>query len=154
MRVGRGHIISGLRTGILLVLAVLALEVAGCSNLLKPREWLPFRHKAKDQPVMDTRLRVVPRGGGQATTLSADDVVSVLRQMGFANEQIVDLGPVLHEALRTSGAAALVGGKQAEVLFAINDGYVWVQSHSQGSFIYDIEDHRIGVLPPMPTDGF
>lgn len=154
MRVGQGHVTNGMRTGILLVLAVLALEVAGCSKLLKPMEWLPFHHKQKDQPVVNAKLQVVPRGGGQATNLTADDVVQVLRQVGFANEQIVDFGPLLYEALRSSGAAAMVSGRQTEVLFAINDGYVWVQSHSRGSFIYDIEDHKIGILPPMPMEGY
>jgi len=143
-----------MRTGILLVLAVLALEVAGCSKLLKPAEWLPFGHKQKDQPVVNAKLQVVPRGGGQAANVTADDVVKVLRQVGFANEQIVDFGPLLYEALRSSGAAAMVSGKQTEVLFAVSDGYVWVQSRTQGSFIYDIEDHKIGVLPPMPMEGY
>jgi len=153
VRVGRGYTTNGMRTGILLVLAALALEVAGCSTLLKPLDWLPFHHKQqKQQPVANAKLQVVPRGGGQATNLTADDVVRVLRQVGLGNEQIVDFGPLLYEALRSSGAAALVSGKQTEVLFAINDGYIWVQSRTQGSFIYDIEDHKIGILPPMPMD--
>jgi len=154
VRVGQGHVTNGVRTGILLVLAVLALEVAGCGKLLKPAEWLPFHHKQKEQPVVNAKLQVVARGGGQATNVTADDVVAVLRQVGLANEQIVDLGPFLYEALRSSGAAALVSGRQTQVLFAISDGYVWVQSHSQGSFIYDIEDRKIGVLPPMPVEGY
>jgi len=144
---------NGMRTGILLVLAVLALEVAGCSKLLKPAQWLPF-HKHEEQPVMNARLQVVPRGGGQATNVTPDDVVAVLRQVGFANDQIVQFGPAVYEAFRSSGAAAMVSGKQTEVMFAINDGYVWVQSRTQGSFIYDIEDHKIGTLPPMPVEGY
>jgi hypothetical protein len=152
VRVGQGQVTSGVRTGLLLALAVLALGVAGCGKL-KPAEWLPF-HKHKEQPVMSARLQVVQRTGGQAANVTADDVVAVLRQIGLGNDQIVEFGPPVYEALRASGAAAMVNGKQTEILLAISDGYVWVQSRVQGSFIYDLEDHKIGTLPPMPVEGY
>jgi len=128
----------------MLILAALALGVCGCGRWFKSPQWLGFGGGGSAKSA-----RVLPRGGGEPTELGASDIIAVCRRIGFLDEQILDLGPTLRDALRTSGAAAVVTGKHVEAMFAINNGYMFVQSRSQGGFVYDIEDKRFGVVPPM-----
>ena len=124
---------------------VLALEVVGC-NRLRPAQWPELRFE--DAP---RQLRVVPRQSADAADLKPADIVRVLRRVGFSDEQILELGTDLHTALRSSGAAEIVNGKDAEVTFAVNNEYLFVRSRLQGSFIYDIADSRFGLLPSLSS---
>jgi hypothetical protein len=141
VRVGRRHIL-------VLLLVVLALEAVGCHNGLKAPKWPSFgRHKEQSQD-----LRVEQRVGGQAVKLTADEVVRIMRRIGIPDEQIYNLGPNLRDALRGTGAAAIVRGGQPQVMLAVSEDHLFVQSRSQGSFIYDLKDKRFIPVPPMPAE--
>jgi hypothetical protein len=132
-------------TGTLLVLVVLALEVVGCNDAIKPVEW-PELHS-------EGRLgeyRIEPKDNRDVADLTADDVVRIMRQVGFSDQQILDLGMDLHDAISSSGAAVVYDGTRAEMVFRVNREYLMVRSREQGSMIYDIARGRFGLMPPAP----
>jgi len=132
VRVGRRYIL-------VLLLVVLAVEASGCNDGLKPR-WPAFGHKEQSKD-----LQVEQRVGGQAVDLKADEIGRILRQ-------ILRLGQNLRDAIRATGAAAIAGGGQLQVMFAVNEDHLFVQSRSQGSFIYDLKEKRFIPVPPMPAE--
>lgn len=71
--------------------------------------------------------------------LTADDVVVVMRQAGFSDAEIVDVGPDLRNALATSGSAHIRSQDKTEAIFAIERSYLYVASRRRGSFVYDLE---------------
>jgi hypothetical protein len=130
-----------------LALIALALVATGCRrNLFSSPPWLAPASNSASQG-----LQVVPRSCGQIVNLAADDIVGVMRRMGFRDDQILDLGPRLRDALRTAGGAAFVRGRQIDAMIAVSDGYLFVQSNLQGSFIYDIKDKIFAAVPRMPA---
>lgn len=139
MRVGRRYIL-------VLLLVVLAVEASGCNDGLKPR-WPAFGHKEQSKD-----LQVEQRVGGQAVDLKADEIGRILRRIGLPDEQILRLGQNLRDAIRATGAAAIAGGGQLQVMFAVNEDHLFVQSRSQGSFIYDLKEKRFIPVPPMPAE--
>jgi hypothetical protein len=131
--------------GTLLVSIVLALEVVGCNDAIRPVEW-PELHAEGRTGV----YRIVPKDNRNVAELTADDVVRVMRQVGFSDEQILDLGPDLRDALLSAGAAVVFDGDRAEMILRVNREYLLVRSRAHGSMIYDIARSRFGLLPPAP----
>ena len=138
MRVGHRHIL-------VLLLVVLALEAAGC-NMTKSPSWM-----AGGQNGQSGNLQVEQRVGGQAASFKADEIVRIMRRIGLPDDQILSLGPILRDAMRTTGAAAISRGGQPQVMLAVNEDHLFVQTRSQGSFIYDLKDKRFIPVPPMPA---
>jgi len=129
----------------LAALVVLALEVAGCN--VRPAEWPELRFEDNA-----ARLQVVPMRNEEVAELTTDDIVKVMRRLGLSDEQILEMGGDLFTALRSSGAAKLVAGKSPEATLAVNSGYLFIRSRLQGSFIYDIDDGRFGLLPSLSPE--
>ncbi|MBN1509365.1 MAG: hypothetical protein JW955_21140 [Sedimentisphaerales bacterium] len=140
MRVGRRHIVG-------LLLVVLALQAAGCPSGWKKPKWLSGQKQLSGR-----ELRVEQRVGGQAVNLTADEIVRIMRRVGLVDEQILNLGPGLRDALRATGAAALTSGGQPEVMLAVSDEHLFVQSRGQSIFIYDLKEKKFIPVPPMPTE--
>lgn len=132
-------------TGMLLVLVPLALEVAGCNNAFQPARWAELRSEPEPK-----ELRIVPRSNKDVANLSPDDIVNVMQRVGFSDEEILVLGTDLHNALRSSGAAGVIYGRETEVVYAVNGELLFVNSRSQGTFIYDLARSRFGLMPPPP----
>ncbi|GEM_PF-504109 len=164
-----------------LVLALLALEVVGCSNGVEPVEWPELGSRGPrtsrspqtsqsprtsqdswdSQRPADSKvsrrqskptLEVVPRNNRDVANLSPDDIINVMEQVGFSDEQILRLGPALHEALFTSGAAAVTYGREAEVVYAVSGEHLFIQSRTEGTFMYNITKSRFGAGPPSPGE--
>ena len=135
-------------TGVLLVLVPLALEVAGC----RPVEWAEVGSGSnRDEPRLESRseskpsrrqstngLRIVARSGREVVRLSPDDMVRIMQRVGFSDDQILELGTDLYNALLLSGAAEVIYGKRTEMLFVVSNRQVQIQSHSRGTFVYDV----------------
>jgi len=138
VRVGCRHIIG--------LLVALALGAGGCQSGSGASPWPSFSQRAQSRD-----LRVEQRvGGGQAVDLKASEIIHIMRRIGLAKEQIVDLGPDLRDAMRATGAAELMHGEQTEVRLAANEDHLFVQSRSQGSFVYCLKEQRFVPVPPMP----
>lgn len=141
----RGKPIFGTTAGTLLVLALLALEVTGCNQAIRPAEW-PELHPEGGSG----ELRIVAKENRDVAELTADDIVVVMQQVGFSDDDILDLGMDLHEAIRSSGMAVVYAGNRAEMILRVNREYLLIRSRSHGSMIYDIARSNFGVLPPAP----
>lgn len=118
----------GLTSGSLIaVLLLLALGVVGCAP-----------------PGAHMRIQVIPMSNREVITLSADDIVQVMRRAGFSDEQILEHGTDLHNGLAQSGAAQLKVGDRVEAIFAVHSNYVYISTRLRGNFIYDVKTGWLG----------
>ena len=79
---------------------------------------------------------------GDVIALSAEDIVRVMQQAGLSDEQILELGTDLRNALASSGAAQIQVGEVVEAIFAVRGNYLHVSSYHRGSFIFNSETGR------------
>jgi hypothetical protein len=135
--------------GILLALGLLALGTAGCNGLLRPISWSGLGSQQKKAKPQESPFQVIPRKHTVVATLSPDDVVRIMERVGFADEQILELGTDLHNALRFSGAAEIVYRKDPLALFMVSDEHVQIRSRS-GTFEYDLTRGRFVPTPLNP----
>lgn len=84
------------------------------------------------------RGKVVPVSNREVAALSAEDIVQVMLQAGFSDEQILELGTDLRNDLARSGAAQINVGEKVGAIFAVNGDHVYVSTHLRGSFLYDL----------------
>jgi hypothetical protein len=117
----------------LLVLTLLGLASGGCGGWFK---------RSSDGSL--TQLRVVPQENRDQADLSAEDILRVMERVGFSDEQILLLGPDLHRALQTAGAAEIRLGKKTEMAFGINGERLFITSRTRGTFVYNITKGRFG----------
>jgi hypothetical protein len=122
------------------LLALLAGDIVGCT----PIEW---PHFGSGWGGNSSGLKVRAVSNRDVAALSSDDIVQIMRRSGFSDEQILELGTEVRNALLQSGAAEIRKGK-VEVLFAVRGEYVFIDTRSRGSFIYDIKRGRFGVVHP------
>lgn len=127
----------------LLVLIPLALAGTGCNGWFRPVEWSELGpQNQRQQPL----FRVVAKQSRDVASVTPDDVVNVMQRVGFADEQILDLGTDLHNALRFSGSASILYRKDTVAMFRINAGYLQVRTRS-GILDYDIVRSRFVAAP-------
>lgn len=110
--------ISAKRTWLILILV---LGIEGCAST----------------DSYSSKLRITPLNNKSTITLSADDVVLMMRRVGLSDEQILKLGTEMHDNLLRFGAAQLEVGGKVEAIFAVNDGFVYIATRSRGTFIYN-----------------
>ena len=101
-----------------LSLLILALGVGGC--------------------VRRGGIQVIPLNSRSVLDLSADDVVEIMRAAGFSDEQIIELGTEVHDALAQTGAVQIEIGRKAEAIFAVKDEDIYISTRLRGLFIYNI----------------
>ena len=150
MLVKRGHIMRVATMAILLV--ALALEAIGCKA--QPAEWSELG-SGGERPQSETTQRprsgsiqVVPQSNREVADLSPDDVVRIMRRIGFTDEQILELGTAVHDALFLSGAARVVKGNQTEAIVRVSGAQVYVGSR-WGTLVYDFASGQF-VTPGAP----
>jgi len=86
-----------------------------------------------------TGFQVVPVSSRDVAALSSDDIVRVMRRTGFSDEQILELGTQLRNALLLSGAAQIKQGNIVEAIFAVDENNVYITTRLRGNFIYDLQ---------------
>jgi hypothetical protein len=123
-------------------MTALAFAVVGCKNPIRPAEWSELR--VEPEPV---EVRVVARQNKDVANLTGDDIVRVLRKLELSDERILELGPDLHNALATAGAAEIMVGKKSVVAFKVHGGYLTVRPASRNGFIYDLKRGQFGLMP-------
>lgn len=154
-------------TSVALVLVPLALEVVGCHGGVRPVEWSEVgsrsnRDEARPEPRSESRpktqsrqnqdgLQIVARSGREVVQLRPDDVVRIMQRVGFSDDQILELGTDLYNALLLSGAADVYYGKRLEMILAVNNQQIQIQSRSRGTFLYDVPKGRF-VIGATPAD--
>jgi hypothetical protein len=108
----------------LTLLLLLALGVIGCGGS------------------SGSNIQVIPLSSRSVLELNADDVVRVMRQAGFSDQQILEYGPDLRDGLAQSGAVQIKVGNKVEAVFAINLDHgpcVYITTRLRGSFIYNTQ---------------
>lgn len=89
--------------------------------------------------MQSTGIEVLPLGNRSVLTLTSDDVVQVMRAAGFSDEQIWEHGTALRDGLARLGAVQIKVDGKVEVVFAINDGDVYISTLGRGHFVYSVE---------------
>lgn len=144
----RGRSRRGLRAwGLALVLTLAAVAAIGCNNGIRPVTWTELgpRGEKKSQSL----FRVVAKKNMSVATLGPGDVVRIMRRVGFADEQVLELGTDLHNALRFSGAAEIFYRKDKLAIFVSDGDLVRIRSRS-GAFDYEISNGQF--ISPVQTD--
>jgi hypothetical protein len=108
------------------LILILALSIGGCAST----------------DSYSSKLCITPLNNKSTITLSADDVVQMMRQVGFSDKQILDLGTEMRDSLLYSGAAQFKIDNKVEAIFAVNDGFVYIATRSRGTFVYDVKTGR------------
>jgi len=93
----------------------------------------------------------VARSGREVVRLGPNDIIRIMQRVGFSDQQIVDLGTDLHDALLLSGGAEVFYGRNLEMILAVNNQQVQIRSRTRGAFVYDVQSGRF-VLGPSDTD--
>ena len=107
-----------------LLLALLAFGVVSCAT-----------HRG---------LEILPLRSKDILTLSSDDIVRVMRQAGFSDNQILEHGTDLHTALSREGAAQIKIRRKPEAVFAINGDAVYISTRLRGNLIYNVKTGWVG----------
>lgn len=142
----RRDIMAGTATIVALLVAV-ALHVAGCGA--RPVEWGEVGSGGRREtsrssfeperpaPREVRGVRILPQSNQEVADLSSDDIVRIMRRVGFPDEMIIELGSDMHSALLRSGGARVMDGSEVEALLRINGRYVYITSRTRGTFVYD-----------------
>jgi hypothetical protein len=103
----------------ILSLFIVALSLAGCTSMHRGIEIIPLNSRS----VLD---------------LSADNVVDIMRAAGFSDEQIIEYGTAVRDALAQTGAVQINVNGTAEAIFAVKEQDVYISTQLRGLFIYNI----------------
>jgi hypothetical protein len=128
----------------------MCLATAGCGSWRWPG-------LGKDRAKKDG-FEVVARNNRYSLTIapSATDIVNMMLRIGFSEQQVIDLGEPLRNALTSSGAADIRRGKEVGVIFAVNQGdAIFITTRRGGTYIYDVRAGRFRLgeetQPPQPA---
>ena len=94
-----------------------------------------------------TGIQIVPLSNRNVLTLTADDVIQVMRRAGFSDQQILEYGPELRDGLAQSGAVQVRINKKVEAVFAVNQDQgdcVYISTRLRGNFIYNVSSGGVG----------
>jgi hypothetical protein len=135
------------RVAILLaLLGLLSSGVVGCAHIGNFTKGIGSLTSSR----RTAELQVTPLSNQDVITLSADDVIRIMRRAGFSDEQILRLGTDVRSALLLSGAAQVRLRDKVEVIFAVHDDYVFITTRLRGHFIYDVKAGGFGLRTASP----
>jgi hypothetical protein len=124
---------------------MLCLSTAGCGHWRWPR--LGKAKAASD-------LQIAPSNNRYSLTrpLTADDIVTMMLNIGFSEKQTVELGESLRNALMSSGAAEVRRGKNVEASFAVYENdCIYIATRKGGVSIYDVRRGQFGLGQGTPS---
>lgn len=102
-----------------LSLFILALSLAGCTSMRRG-------------------IVVIPLNSQNVLDLSANNVVDIMRAAGFSDEQIIEYGTAVRDALAQTGAVRIEVNGKAEAIFAVKEQDIYISTELRGVFIYNI----------------
>ncbi len=136
------------------LLAPVVLVVIGCQA--RPVEWGELgsggRRRASSStfepesqgPRQVRGISIVPQTNQEVADLSSDDIVRIMRRIGFPDDLILELGMDLHRTLAQSGAARVLDKREVEAVLRVSGRYVYITSRTRGVFIYDPSTGEFG----------
>ena len=110
------------------LILILALGIMGCAPAITS---------------YSSKLCITPLSNQNTIDLRANDIVQMMQQVGFSDEQILELGTDMRDSLSRSGAAQLAINDEVEAIFAVNNDFVYIATRLRGSFIYNVKTGRI-----------
>lgn len=110
---------SILSVAMTLSLFILALSLAGCTSMRRG-------------------IVVIPLNSQNVLDLSANNVVDIMRAAGFSDEQIIEYGTAVRDALAQTGAVRIEVNGKAEAIFAVKEQDIYISTELRGVFIYNI----------------
>ena len=86
-----------------------------------------------------TGIQVMAMSNRSVLTLTADDVVQVMKAAGFSDTQIWEHGTAVRDGLARSGAVQVKIDDTVEVVFAAKDDFIYISTRLRGHFVYNIQ---------------
>lgn len=126
----------------LVVLVSLTLVVSGCKP--EPVRWSELGTELNDRGYRE--IEIEAQSNQEVADLTPDDIIMVMSKIGFTPEQTLEYGPLMYRALGQAGAARVYVGKKVEAVLRVKGRLVFIRSSSRGSFIYDLEKSRFGLM--------
>jgi hypothetical protein len=83
-------------------------------------------------------VRIEPQANREVADLSPDDIVRIMRRIGFTDDQILAMGADMHEALRMAGGAQVIDRDEVEAWVRISGTNAYIMSRTRGNFTYDL----------------
>ena len=83
--------------------------------------------------------RVLALANPDVIALDADDTVRIMLRAGFTDQQVLDLGTDLRNALASGGAAQVRCDSKLEAIFAVDGRCVRIATRRRGMFAYNVE---------------
>ena len=133
---------------LLVLLALLSSGVVGCAHLGNFTKGIGSLSSGSGKRT--AQLQVTPLSNQDGIALGAEDIIRIMRRAGFSDEQILQLGTDVRNALLLSGAAQVRLKDKVEVIFAVHDDYVFITTRLRGSFIYDVKAGGFGLRTASP----
>ncbi|MCX7013919.1 MAG: hypothetical protein NTW86_15430 [Candidatus Sumerlaeota bacterium] len=88
------------------------------------------------------KLRLTPLPSAEAAGLSPDDTVAILKQAGFNDAEILQVGAEVRNSLARDGGVKVQLKHSTEAILAVDSQYIQVASRRTGAFIYDTKTHK------------
>ena len=92
-------------------------------------------------------LRVIPMSGSDVCSLGPEAIIKVMREAGFSDDQIVELGTEVRNNLATWGAVQILEREKTRAILVAEKGYVYVCCDQRGASIFDAQR---GAFIPTP----
>jgi hypothetical protein len=134
---------------LLVLLPLLSWGMGGCAHVGKFTKGIGSLTTGSSSK-RAAELQVVPLSNQDVIALGADDIIRIMRRAGFSDDQILQLGTDVRNALLLSGAAQVRLKDKVEVIFAVHDDYVFITTRLRGHFIYDVKAGGFGLRNASP----
>lgn len=86
-----------------------------------------------------TNIQVVSVSNRDVLTLSVDNILQILKAVGFSNSQIQEYGFSIRDGLSKSGAVRVLIDDVVEAFLAVRGDEVFISTRNRGYFIYNIK---------------
>jgi hypothetical protein len=77
----------------------------------------------------------------QQVELTPDDVVNVLRRAGFTNQEILEIGPQVRDAVAASGGVSITFNGKVQAILAAENGLLYITAAGRGTYMYRLDAH-------------
>ena len=92
-------------------------------------------------------IKIVPVPNRETLVLKADEIIQILRVVGFSQDQIEEYGWSVRDGLARSGAVRVMVDGSVEAGFAIRGDEIYISSRS-GHYIYNVNTGWVNINQP------
>ncbi len=114
-----------LTVAVMMLSALFCLLTTGCAGFSRNRNMV-----------------VTPFNAAYQTDLRPKRLILVARRAGLDNDQILQYGPAIRNALATHGACRIYSDDKVKIIMAVQGRNLYVSRHTGSSFIYDLDSEE------------